>query len=54
MELAENKKKQLNDMPIIETKITLSKDKKYVIHKTIITDIKPISYYDKVLAGDDN
>jgi len=35
--------------PIIEVKIKLSNDKKFIIHQTIMTDIKPVSYYDKVL-----
>jgi len=37
--------------PIVETQISMSKDKKYVIHKTIITDIKPIGYYKKVIES---
>lgn len=35
--------------PIVETQLSLSKDKKYFLHKTIITDIKPIKYLQKVL-----
>ncbi len=35
--------------PIVETQLSLSKDKKYFIHKTIITDIKPVNYLHKVL-----
>ncbi len=34
---------------IIETKITLSKDKKWFIHRTIITSIKSVNYINKVL-----
>jgi hypothetical protein len=37
--------------PIIETKITKSKDGKWVIHKTIITDIKSANYYKAILEG---
>jgi hypothetical protein len=37
-------------MPIMETIVYLSEDKKWVLHKTIITDIKPVGYYEKVLA----
>ena len=37
------------NQPIVETKINKSKDGKWIIFKTIITDIKPISYYEKVL-----
>jgi len=35
--------------PIIETQISKSKDGKYIIHKTIIVDIKPVGYYEKVI-----
>ena len=41
--------KEFNKGPILETTITKSKDGKYGIHKTIVTDIKPIKYYEKVL-----
>lgn len=41
--------------PIVENdvRINLSKDGKYVIHKTIqiITDIKPIKYWETVMSG---
>lgn len=37
--------------PILETHISVSKDGKYIIHKTSIVDIKPVSYYEKVLEG---
>ena len=37
-------------MPIIETRISLSKDRRYVIHRTEIVDIKPTSYWEKVFA----
>lgn len=38
-------------LPIIESSVFKSKDGKYIIHKTIITDIKPIKYYEVVLEG---
>jgi len=44
-------KKQFENKPILETQISTSKDGKYVIHKTIITDIKPVKYIEKVLKG---
>jgi hypothetical protein len=37
-------------MPIIETRISLSKDRRYVIHRTEIVDIKPASYWEKVFS----
>ena len=52
MGLSNNKEDQLRKQPIIETKYFLSEDGKYVVHKTITTDIKPVSYVAKVLVGD--
>ena len=40
--------------PIVETQLSMSKDKKYVIHKTIITDIKPVNYWEKVMERNDS
>ena len=48
-EFPEKKLKELAKMPIVENKISKSKDGKYLIHKTVITDIKPTNYYGKVL-----
>ncbi len=50
-ELTETKLEQLNRMPVIETSVNKSEDGKWVIHKTIITDIKPVSYMEKVMNG---
>jgi hypothetical protein len=50
MELSEKKLEQLNKQPIVETTIRKSEDGKWVIHKTTITDIKPMSYFEKVLG----
>ena len=49
-ELSAMKLEQLNKQPIIETSTQLSEDKKWVVHKTTITDIKPVSYLQKVLG----
>jgi hypothetical protein len=49
MELSEKKLIQLNKQPIVETSVKKSGDGKWIIHKTVITDIKPISYFEKVL-----
>ncbi len=51
-ELSKIKIEQLNKQPILETQITLSEDKKWVIHCTKITDIKPVSYLKKVLNSE--
>ena len=42
---------QLNKMPIIETKVFKSKDGNFIVHKTIIVDIKPTKYYDAVMES---
>jgi len=38
-----------NNKPAIETRVLKSKDGKYLLHKTIITDIRPVQYFEKVL-----
>jgi hypothetical protein len=35
--------------PVVETKIRKSKDGQWIIHQTVITDIKPVAYYREVL-----
>ena len=42
---------QFENKPIVETQLSMSKDKKYVIHKTVITDIKPVKYWEKVMES---
>ena len=37
--------------PIVETKVEKSKDGRYIMHKTIITDIKPVQYFEKVVES---
>ena len=51
MELTSRKIEQLKNQPIIENVIRKSEDGEWVMHKTIITDIKPVSYFEKVLEG---
>ena len=50
-ELSAVKIEQLNRQPIIETAISVSEDRKWVIHKTIVTDIKPMTYLEKVMQN---
>ena len=49
-ELTPTKIEQLNKMPIVESTVGKSDDGKWVIHKTTITSIKPIKYYEKMLT----
>jgi len=48
-ELSRTKIEQLNKQPVLESSISKSEDGKWMIHKTIITDIKPVSYFEKAL-----
>ena len=48
--LSNTKIEQLAKQPIIESYVSKSEDGKWLIHKTIVTDIKPVSYFEKVLA----
>jgi len=50
-QLSSIKVKQLTKQPIIESAVSKSEDGKWIIHKTVITDIKPISYFDKVMGN---
>ena len=48
--LGEKKIEQLSRQPIIESFVSRSQDDKWIVHKTTITDIKPASYFEKVLG----
>ena len=50
LELSAVKVEQLSKQPIIESAVSTSEDGKWIIHKTIITDIKPKSYFEKVMG----
>lgn len=49
-ELSALKIEQLNRQPILETSAQISEDGKWFVYKTIITDIKPVSYMGKVFG----
>ena len=51
MELSALKIQQINKQPIVESSVSKSEDGKWLIHKTVITDIKPVSYFQKVMAN---
>ena len=40
LEFTARKMQELNDQPVVESFMHISKDGKWFIHKTIITDIK--------------
>tara|TARA_Y100000310_G_scaffold226796_1_gene228994 strand:+ start:1263 stop:1433 length:171 start_codon:yes stop_codon:yes gene_type:complete len=51
VEITERKAKDLERQPVIENSWFQSTDKKWLVHKTTITDIKPMAYMEKVLGG---
>ena len=54
MGLSNKKEEQLRQMPIIKTRVTKSKDNKYLIHRTEIVSIRPMAYYEAVLGNSDD
>lgn len=51
MGLTNKKEEQLRKMPRIEAKLFKSKDGKWIVQRTIISSIKPVNYYKKMLEG---
>ncbi len=51
MQFSEKRLEQIKNMPIVESKVKKSKDGKFLMHRTVITDIKPVNYYEAVLEG---
>lgn len=42
----------MSNKPVVQTQVEKSKDGKYILHKTVITDIKPVTYFHKVLMSE--
>jgi len=51
MGLTNKREDQLKKMPKVETKISKLPGKNLIMHQTIITDIKPIQYYNAVIKN---
>jgi hypothetical protein len=49
MAMSETREQALKKMPYIETRIEKSEDGNFVIHRTTITDVRPLAYYKKVV-----
>ncbi len=49
MGLTNKKEQQLRKMPIIQTLIRKSKDGRFLIHKVVITTIRPMPYYKAIM-----
>ena len=54
MGLSTRKEENLRRMPKIETVIEKIPGKNLIRHKTIITDVKPIQYYNAVIRNSDD
>ena len=48
----QDQRKKYDNAPKIESFVARSKDGKYIIHRTVITDIRSALYYEKVLSND--
>ncbi|KYK24384.1 hypothetical protein AYK26_06810 [Euryarchaeota archaeon SM23-78] len=51
MGLTYKKEQQLRRMPIIQSRIKASRNGRYIIQQTVITNVKPIEYYNAILAN---
>ena len=51
MGLTYRKEQQLRKMPIIQSRIKASRNGRYIIQQTVITNVKPIEYYQAILAN---
>lgn len=51
MGLTYKKEQQLKKMPIIQSRIKASKNGRYIIQQTVITNVKPVEYYQAVLTN---
>jgi len=49
MGLTNKKEEQLRKMPLIQNVIRKSKDGRYLIHKIVITTIRPMAYYKAIM-----
>jgi hypothetical protein len=45
------KEANISKMPLVQNRIKASRNGRYIISQTIITSIKPIEYYNAVLAN---
>lgn len=51
MGLTNKREEQIRKMPLIEARLSKSKDGKYLIHRTIITYVRPMSYYKAIVEN---
>lgn len=54
MGLSNKKEEQLRQMPLIKTRISKSKDGRFLIHRTELIHIRPTAYYEAVIGNKEN
>ena len=52
IELTAKKIQELSEQPVVESYMHISKDGKWFVHKTIITDIKSMNYIRTVIESE--
>lgn len=52
MGLTNKREEILKRMPLIESSFQKSKNGKFVIHKTVITTIRPVAYFEKIVQNE--
>jgi hypothetical protein len=50
--LGEKKLEQLRRMPLIESKVFKTPDDRWIVHRTIISQVKPVEYYKAILENE--
>lgn len=52
MGLSNAKEEQLRKQPILQSFVRKSEDGRYIVSKTVITSIKPVQYFEKVMSSE--
>ncbi|KHO44981.1 MAG: hypothetical protein QS98_C0014G0032 [archaeon GW2011_AR3] len=52
LKLGEKKVEQLKKMPLIESKVFKTPDERFIVHRTIISQVKPVEYYKAILENE--
>jgi hypothetical protein len=50
--IGEKKLEQLKRMPLIESKVFKTPDNRFIVHKTIISQVKPVEYYQAIIESE--
>ena len=51
MTAQDEKKEYRKNVPELETRVRLSQDRKWVISQTVLTDIRPATYFERMLVS---